>query len=189
MAISIGVILGSTRPNRSGEIVANWFMEQVKQFPDITFELIDLEKVNLPILDEGMPAMMHQYQQEHTKQWSEMINKHDGYIVITAEYNHTVPGALKNAIDYLNTEWNHKPMGFVSYGGGAGGARAVEHLRQIATELRMVAMRDQILIPMIWEHVKDGALNPEAPIGKVETIVKELQWWAEVLKEARAKKS
>lgn len=189
MAVTIGVILGSTRPNRAGEAVANWFMEQVKQFTDITFELIDLDKVNLPLLDEAIPPSVNQYQNEHTKAWAKTIGKFDGYIMITAEYNHGVPGALKNAIDYLYAEWNHKPMGYVSYGSGAGGARAVEHLRQIATELRMVAMRDQILIPIIWEAVKDGVLNPEAPIGRVETIVKEIQWWAEVLKKARAKKS
>jgi NAD(P)H-dependent FMN reductase len=83
------------------------------------------------------------YTHEHTKRWSTAIASFDGYLVVTPEYNHGVPGALKNAFDYLFYEWNDKAIGFVSYG-SAGGVRAVEQLRQIAAELKLADVREQV---------------------------------------------
>jgi len=122
----IGIILGSTRPNRNGEQVANWVLDHATRRDDAEFELIDLRDYPLPHLDEPMPPSMGQYQHDHTKQWATKIASFDGFVIVTPEYNHGTSGVLKNAIDYLYAEWNNKAVGFVSYG-GAGGARAAEH--------------------------------------------------------------
>ena len=123
--LKIALILGSTRPGRNGEAVSQWVYEIAKRRSDANFELVDIKDFNLPLLDEPIPPSMGQYSQEHTKTWSAKIDSFDAYIFVTAEYNHGIPGALKNAIDFLFKEWNNKVAGFVSYG-SAGGVRAVE---------------------------------------------------------------
>lgn len=112
----IGIIIGSTRPGRNAEAVAKWVHELASKRTDAEFELIDLVDYNLPVLDEPYPAVFQNYTHEHTKKWSKKIAEMDGFIFVTPEYNHAVGGALKNAIDFLNVEWNNKAVGFVSYG-------------------------------------------------------------------------
>jgi NAD(P)H-dependent FMN reductase len=127
----IGIILGSTRPNRNGEQVAKWVYETAALRSDADFELVDLRDYPLPHLDEPLPPSMGQYQNDHTKEWSDKIASFDGFVIVTPEYNHSTSGVLKNAIDYLYAEWNNKAVGFVSYG-AVGGARAAEQLRLIS---------------------------------------------------------
>src|SRR5205085_7000461 len=116
----IGIILGSTRPNRNGEQVAEWVYDVASQRGDAQFELIDLRDFPLPHLDEPLPPSLGQYQNDHTKKWSAKIASLDGFVMVTPEYNHSTSGVLKNAIDYLYVEWNNKAVGFVSYGSVAG---------------------------------------------------------------------
>ena len=123
----IGIILGSTRPNRNGEQVAKWVYDVASRRGDAEFELVDLRDYPLPHLDEPLPPSMGQYHNEHTRQWADKIASFDGFVIVTPEYNHSTSGVLKNAIDYLYAEWNNKAVGFVSYG-AVGGARAAEHL-------------------------------------------------------------
>jgi NAD(P)H-dependent FMN reductase len=124
---NIAIILGSTRPNRNGEAVAKWVFDLASKRTDASYELVDVKEFNLPLLDEPIPASQGKYSKEHTKRWAEKIASFDAFIFVTPEYNHSIPGALKNAIDFLYKEWNNKAAGFVSYG-AVGGARAVEHL-------------------------------------------------------------
>jgi NAD(P)H-dependent FMN reductase len=146
----IGIILGSTRPNRNGEQVANWVLEHATRRDDAEFELIDLRDYPLPHLDEPMPPSMGQYQQQHTKQWATKIGSFDGFVIVTPEYNHGTSGVLKNAIDYLYAEWNNKAAAFVSYG-SLGGARAIEHLRAIMSELQVAHVRQQLSFSMFTD--------------------------------------
>ena len=141
----IGIILGSTRPNRNGEQVARWVLEVASHRQDTDFELVDLRDYPLPHLDEPLPPSFGQYQNEHTRQWAAKIASFDGFVIVTPEYNHGTSGVLKNAIDYLYAEWNNKAVGFVSYG-AVGGARAVEHLRLVAGELQMADVRQQVVL-------------------------------------------
>lgn len=134
--LKIAIILGSTRPGRNGEAVSQWMYEIAKKRNDANFELLDIKDYNLPLLDEPIPPSMGQYTKEHTKTWALKIDSFDAYVFVTAEYNHVIPGALKNAIDFLNKEWSNKVAGFVSYG-GAGGVRSVEQLRLVMAELRL----------------------------------------------------
>jgi|SRR5215210_518838 len=101
MVIKIAIILGSTRPGRNGEAVARWVYEIAKKRIDAEFEFVDIKDFNLPLLDEPIPPSQGQYSKEHTEVWSAKIDSFDGYVFVTAEYNHGVPGALKNGIDYL----------------------------------------------------------------------------------------
>ena len=156
MALKIKIIVGSTRPNRFGPQPAHWFFELAKKRTDAQFELVDLKDVNLPLLDEGVPPSAKQpFSQEHTKKWAAIVSEADGFVFVTPEYNHSIGAALKNAIDYLFYEWHFKPVGFVSYGGGAGGGRAVEHLRGVAAEVRLYGIREQVLLTNYWNTMDE----------------------------------
>src|SRR5437764_1824495 len=148
--IRIGIILGSTRPNRSGEQVAMWVYDMASRRSDAEFELIDLRDHPLPHLDEPLPPSMGQYQNEHTRRWAATIASFDGFVMVTPEYNHSTSAVLKNALDFLYAEWNNKAAGFVSYG-LAGGARAAEHLRLACAELQMADVRQQVTLSLLTE--------------------------------------
>src|SRR5205814_5098336 len=100
-ALRIAIIIGSTRPGRNGEAVAKWVYEIAKKRNDAEFELVDVKDFNLPLLDESIPPSMGQYSKPHTKRWAAKIDSFDGFVFVTAEYNHGIPGALKNAIDFV----------------------------------------------------------------------------------------
>lgn len=185
--MKVKVILGSTRPNRFGTHVANWIMELAKEQKDTAFELIDLKDVNLPFLDEPVPPLMGQYSKPHTKEWAKIIGEADGFIIVTAEYNFSIPAALKNALDFLAAEWRYKPVAFVSYGAAAGGARAVEHLRSSIANLGMFDLRDQVIIPEYWNQMDDnGAFKPtEAQTTNAKKMIERIAFWSTYLKPAR----
>lgn len=186
MDLKIGVIIGSTRPGRVGAKVAQWYIDQVSEVDGAEFDLIDLAEINLPLLDEPFPPAMAKYQNEHTKKWSELINSYDGFVWVSAEYNHSAPPSLTNAISYLYQEWNRKPVAFVSYG-NAGGARAVEHLRGIAGELQMADTRPQVLIGKPWNMFDEhGGIKPELITGDPAAQAEDLVWWASALKHAKS---
>ncbi|MGB4440125.1 MAG: NAD(P)H-dependent oxidoreductase [Sedimentibacter sp.] len=181
----IGIILGSTRPGRNGEAVANWVYELAKQRKDAQFELVDINDYDLPLYDEPYPAMMQQYTKDHTKKWSEKIKEFDGFIFVTAEYNHSIPGALKNAIDYLNVEWINKAVGFVGYG-SAGGARAVEQLRQVAAELQMADVRAQVMLSLFTDFLNMSEFKPDTRHeSEVSELLNQVIAWSNALKPLR----
>jgi NAD(P)H-dependent FMN reductase len=182
----IGIILGSTRPNRNGEQVARWVLENATRRGDAEFELVDLRDYPLPHLDEPMPPSMGQYQQEHTKQWADKIGSFDGFVIVTPEYNHGTSGVLKNAIDYLYAEWNNKAVGFVSYG-GVGGARAAEHLRLVAGELQMADVRQQVALSMITEFENFSVFKPGAyNVDALGVLLDQVIAWSAALAPLRA---
>lgn len=185
MSLKIGVIVGSTRPGRVGDKVAAWYLDKVKDTNGVEFEVIDLAELKLPFLDEKNTPSSGKYENEHTKQWAKKIDSLDGFVWITAEYNHSIPGALKNAIDFVFAEWARKPVAIVSYG-GMGGARAAEHLRAIAGELQMADIRSQVLIREPWVSVdKEGNISNEYIHGNPKEQMNQLVWWTKALKTAR----
>ena len=182
----IGIILGSTRPNRNGEQVANWVLEVASQREDAEFELVDLRDYPLPHLDEPLPPSMGQYANDHTKEWSQKIASFDGFVIVTPEYNHSTSGVLKNAIDYLYAEWNNKAVGFVSYG-GVGGARAAEHLRLVAGELQMADVRQQVALSMITEFENFSVFKPgDYNLAALHTLLDQVIAWSTALAPLRA---
>ena len=177
----IGIILGSTRPGRNGEQVARWVLEQASRRTDATFELIDLLDYPLPHLDVPLPPSMGQYQNPHTQEWAARIASYDGFVIVTPEYNHGTSGVLKNAIDYLFAEWNNKAVGFVAYG-AVGGARAIEHLRLVAGELKMADVRTGVALSLFsdfedFSRIKPGPHQMQA----LTTMFDELLAWSAAL--------
>jgi NAD(P)H-dependent FMN reductase len=177
----IGIILGSTRPNRNGEQVAKWVYDIASRRDDAEFELVDLRDYPLPHLDEPLPPSMGQYQNEHTRQWADKIGSFDGFVIVTPEYNHSTSGVLKNAIDYLYSEWNNKAVGFVSYG-GVGGARAAEHLRLVAGELQMADVRQQVALSLITEFENFSVFKPaDYSLAALNTLLDQVVAWSTAL--------
>ncbi|GAA0247494.1 NAD(P)H-dependent oxidoreductase [Cryptosporangium japonicum] len=181
----IGIILGSTRPNRNGEQVAKWVLDVASQRDDAEYELVDLRDYPLPHLDEPIPASAGQYQNDHTKAWAEKIASFDGYVFVTPEYNHSTSGVLKNAIDYLYAEWNNKAAGIVSYG-GVGGARAAEHLRLILGELQIADVRAQVAISIVTEFENFSVFKPNDYLaGSLGTLLDQTVAWSTALQSVR----
>lgn len=168
----IQIILGSTRQGRTGDKVAAWVMRELANLPGAEYELIDLRDWPLPFFDEPVSPSTApgQFTNDVAKRWSAKIQEGAGYIIITPEYNHGYPGVLKNALDYLFVEWKDKPVGFVSYGAAAGGARASEQLVQVVNELQMIAVRQRVVIPTVW-----AAFDEQGELKERETYAKHLR--------------
>ncbi len=154
------VIIASTRPGRVGLPVATWFAELTTAHGGFELEIVDLAELELPFLDEAKHPRMSDYSHEHTRAWSEIVARADAVVMVTAEYNYGYPAPLKNAIDYLHSEWRYKPVGFVSYGGVAAGTRAVQQLKQVVTALSMMPLGPSVNIPFVAQFVHDGAIAP-----------------------------
>jgi NAD(P)H-dependent FMN reductase len=183
--IKIAIILGSTRPGRNGEAVAKWVYQVAKKRSDAEFELVDVKDFDLPLLDEPLSPMMGQYSKPHTRVWAARIASFDAFVFVTPEYNHGIPGALKNAIDFLFAEWNNKAAGFVSYG-GVSGARAVEQLRLVLAEVRMATVRNQVLLSMFTDFENFSVFKPDSrKETSVNEMLDELIAWGSALKALR----
>jgi NAD(P)H-dependent FMN reductase len=190
-ALKIAIIVGSTRPGRNGKAVADWVMAQTADRLDTRYELVDLADHPLPLLDEPVPAAISGlYANDHTKAWAAVIAGYDGFVFVSPEYNHSVSGALKNAIDYLYAEWNNKAAAFVSYG-TVGGARAVEHLRAVCSELQIAHVRQQLAFSRITDFENyfesSSKFTPAAYFKDQATMMfEQLEAWASALQPLRA---
>ncbi|MGE3682336.1 MAG: NADPH-dependent FMN reductase [Bdellovibrionales bacterium] len=186
MSLKIAIITGSTRPGRKSDTVAKWVHGIASKRKDAEFEVVDIADYDLPLFDEPMPPMMKQYQNAHTKKWSEKISTFDAYIFVTPEYNHSTSGALKNAIDYLAHEWFNKAAGFVSYGGGSSGARAVEHLRLILAELSIATVRASVGLSLYTDFENFTTFKPGAQREQeVNTVLDQVIAWGKALSPLR----
>jgi NAD(P)H-dependent FMN reductase len=185
----IAILLGSTRPGRNGEAVAKWVAQLAAKRTDAEFELIDIAEQDLPLLDEPIPPSQGKYTKEHTKAWSAKISGYDGFVFVTPEYNHGVPAAMKNAIDFLYKEWNNKAAGFVAYG-SAGGTRVVEHWRGICSELQMATVRAQVMLSLRDDFVEYRTFKPQPQHeGMLNTLLDQLVAWSTAFKQMREAKS
>jgi NAD(P)H-dependent FMN reductase len=181
----IAIIIGSTRPGRNGEGVAQWVHDIAKQRDDAEYELVDIADYHLPHLDEAMPPALGQYAHPHTKAWAATIASYDGFVFVTPEYNHSTSGALKNAIDFLFAEWNNKAAGFVSYG-AVGGARAVEHLRLVMGELMVADVRNQVTLSLHTDFENYSRLTPAAhQVEAVGAVLDQVVAWSKALEALR----
>ena len=183
--IRVAVIVGSTRPGRKAEIVAKWVFEIARGRGDAEYELVDLNEFKLPLLDEPISPVFGQYTHQHTKAWSAKIASFDAYVFVTPEYNHATSGALKNAIDFLHSEWANKAAGFVGYG-GAGGARAIENLRLVLGELQVADVRAQVGLSLYTDFENFTIFKP-APqqVKAVESMFDQVIAWGGALKTLR----
>jgi NAD(P)H-dependent FMN reductase len=189
--MKIHVILGSTRENRKGEIVAKWVFNELQHIKDFSSELIDLREYPLPFYDESKtPKSMdeNEYKNEVARKWVKRVGEADGYIIVTPEYNHGYPAVLKNALDYPYKQWNNKPIAFVSYGASANGTRSVEQLRLVAIELQMTPIREAVALPVMdFKHLFNdhGEMQNNFHSNILQNLFTQLAWWTKALKTAR----
>jgi len=188
------VIIGSTRPGRAADLVAPWVIDRARAHGGLDVEVLDLRDWPLPMFAEHMGSIGDfndpTYSQPIVRDWNHKIREGDAYLVVTPEYNHSVPGVLKNAIDsvFVSFAFRQKPLVAVGYSGGvAGGVRAIEHLAQIAIEAEMVPLRTAIIIPQVTEAFDEAG----KPVNRVADIslriaLDDLKWWSDVLGAARA---
>jgi NAD(P)H-dependent FMN reductase len=185
----IAVIIGSVRPTRFGDKPAQWIFDHLKARGDVEAELVDLKDYNLPLFDAPASDFWMPSPNPEAARWQAKLNEFDGYIIVTAEYNRSIPGALKNAIDWAYKPFIRKAVGFVGYG-SVGGARAIEHLRNIMVELQAVPVRQGIhiggsdFVPMMlgqktWEETK-GNFDAFVP-----DLLDNVVWWTNATKAAR----
>ncbi|KIC70113.1 NADPH-dependent FMN reductase [Pseudarthrobacter phenanthrenivorans] len=181
----IAVVVGSTRPGRRSMQVAEWVLKRAREHGGAEFGILDVADFDLPLLDEPLPPSLGNYQRDHTKRWAAAVAGFDGFIFVTAEYNHSVPGALKNALDYIYAEWNNKAAAFVSYG-SAGGVRAVENLRLIAAELQMADVRAQVALPIASDFRDYTTFTPsDAAEQALQPLFEQLISWSTALQTLR----
>ncbi len=178
--LKIALIYGSTRPGRLCDKVASWAAAQISATHAFALDVIDPASPEaLSTEKPGEPVNLAWLRQH--------IGPADAFIVVTPEYNHGYPAALKSLIDSVGAEWHAKPVTFVSYGGISGGIRAAEQLRQVFAEIHAVTIRDSVTFSMAWEQFDaDGSLkNPDRANRQMQTVLKRLAWWANALREAR----
>jgi NAD(P)H-dependent FMN reductase len=149
------IVIASTRPGRAGLAMGEWFAARARAQGAFDVSVVDLARLDLPLLDEPDHPRLRQYTHGHTKEWSATAVASDAFVFVTPEYNAGYPATLKNAIDYLHHEWLYKPVGFVSYGGVAAGTRAVQQLKQVVTTLRMVAIVETVAVPFFRQFIDE----------------------------------
>ncbi|NLA64848.1 MAG: NAD(P)H-dependent oxidoreductase [Leucobacter sp.] len=176
--MKIGIITGSVRAVRATEPIAQYVYEIAAQRADdnVSYELIDLKDFDVPLLTSEVHPMAanRQYDDANVQRWSDAIGACDAFVFVTPEYNHGVPGAFKNAVDVLGSEWVGKPVSFVGHG-SVGGVRAVEQWRQILSNFSMPLVRAELNFNSFF-HMKDGVFSPEPRhAGEVEAMLKQLE--------------
>lgn len=186
--IRIGIIIGTTRQGRFGDRPAAWIHDIARARGDMAAEIIDLRDHPLPLFDEpAAPARMPP-RSDAAWRWNRTLSALDGFVFITAEYNHGISGALKNALDHAYPEFDRKPAACVGYG-GLGGTRAVEQLRLVAIELGMAPLREAVHITRdpILAVLRDGCtLAAFEELNRAATAMLDaLAWWARLLKAGR----
>src|SRR3984885_3640736 len=188
------IIIGSTRPTRAADKVAPWVIDRARSHPAFDVEVLDLRDWPLPIFAETLGPIGDfndpTYSNPLVRRWNHKIKEADAYLVITPEYNHSVPGVLKNAIDsvWVSFAFRNKPIVAVGYSGGiSGGVRAIEHLAQIAIEAELVPLRTSVVIPQVFEAFDEGG-SPRNPVTDIslQTALDDLAWWSIAMEHARA---
>ena len=181
---NLKVISSTTRPGRKGPIMARWISEVAEQHDRFDVEMIDLGDVELPMMNEPNHPSMKKYEHKHTKQWSAKIEEADAFIFVTAEYNHTYPASLQNALQYLSKEWNYKAAGIVSYGGVSGGTRAYIDLKKDLLTYKVAPLVEAVNIPFYEQFINDDdRLVPNDVMSKAaDTMLDELARWSAGMK-------
>ena len=183
------VITSTVREGRSGEKIAKWYLNEAKKTAPngMELELLDIAELDLPLFDQAAPPKMHQYSDLQNK-IAEKIASADAFIFVTGEYNHSIPGALKNFIDYIYAEWGRKPAAYVGYG-TVGGARAIEHLIQIMAEMGVVSVgrgSDHVTVSAPWSAIdEDGNVKSDFVHGDIKAQLEELNWYGSPLEHGR----
>jgi NAD(P)H-dependent FMN reductase len=188
-SLRIGIILGSTRVGRFADRPAEWILDLARKHQAATFEVVDLREYPMPFFDQPKSPLREPSKNEAARRWARKLGELDGFVFVTAEYNHGIPAVLKNALDHVYAELNRKPASFVGYG-NAGGARAIEQLRLNLVEMQVAPLRAAVhlsreqFVGMLLEGKTFADYPVLAQAG--EAMLAELLWWAGVLRAGRA---
>lgn len=155
---TLRIVIASTRPGRVGLPVAEWFVAVAEAHRGFDVEVTDLLELGLPFMDEPKHPRFGDYQHQHTRDWSATVAASDAFVFVHPEYNYGYTAPLKNAIDYLHAEWQHKPVGFVSYGGVAAGTRALQQLKQVVTAVKLLPITEAVNIPFVSQFLENGVI-------------------------------
>ncbi|WP_433475054.1 NADPH-dependent FMN reductase [Spirillospora sp. CA-142024] len=184
--VTLTTVVASTRPGRLGKPIADWFGAKAAGHDLVTARTVDLGELALPFLDEPDHPVLRNYTKSHTREWSRIVEESDAFVFVTPEYNGGFPAPLKNALDYLVVEWRYKPVGFVSYGGVSAGTRAVQMVKQVVANLRMLPVGATVSIPFASELVDNGSLRANKILDDAaEQMLDELERAARVLRGLR----
>ena len=186
--LKIGIVISTTRPTRFGHKPAEWIKSIATERSDMAVEILDLRDYPMPFFDEVASNAWVPTTNEVAQRWQKKVAEFDGFVFVTAEYNHGIPAVLKNALDYAYPEWNKKAAALVGYG-AVGGSRAAEQLRLIAAELQLATIRTGVYIQGadFMAALKDGKDLKEITHLQqgVRDMLDQLAWWAAALKTAR----
>jgi NAD(P)H-dependent FMN reductase len=189
---TVAIIISSTREGRFGDQPAQWFYDHLAKRQGVTAKVLDLRDFPMPFFDQMMlPASRSRpaYAHEVVQRWTAEIASSDAFVIVAAEYNFGPPAVLKNALDWVYSEWNRKPIGFLSYG-GAGGTRSVQQLRDAAVELQMAPIRSAVHLPretlMAYFTGGDAKAALATSDDAAEAMIDDLVWWSGALKAARS---
>jgi NAD(P)H-dependent FMN reductase len=176
--LKIGIILGSTRPGRVSPQVGEWVKAIADKREDAAYEIVDIADYKLPFLGESD-------EEGQIQKWSEKLNSLDGFVFVTPEYNHSITGALKNALDLARDEWNNKAAGIVSYG-STGGARAAEHLRGIMGELLIADVKTHPTLSLFTDFENFSTFKPaDLHLKNINLMLDQVIAWSGALKTLR----
>jgi NAD(P)H-dependent FMN reductase len=181
------IVIASTRPGRAGAPVGDWIERLARDHGGFAVEVLDLADIALPFVDERHHPFLQQYEHDHTRAWSALVDEADAFVFVTPEYNYGFCAPLKNALDFLFFEWQYKPVGIVSYGGVSGGTRGVQMLKQVLDGLKLSPVFDNVYIPFVQELVADGRLNAGAiHAAAAEKMLDELVRMEDALRNLRS---
>ena len=185
----LGVIVASVREGRVGGPVSDWFTGVAKAHGGFDVEMLDLKVWDLPMLSEPNHPRLQKYTQDKTKQWSAAVSACDAFAIVTPEYNFGAPPALINALDHLYNEWGYKAACFVSYGGGSGGLRSVQHAKAMLTTFKIVPIVEAVAIPFVGKLVENGIFAAADKDDKLDksaaAMLDELARWTKALNALR----
>ncbi|MEU1544859.1 MULTISPECIES: NAD(P)H-dependent oxidoreductase [Nocardia] len=188
--LKLAVIIGSVREGRFGPVVATWFSEQARRHGGFEVDVIDLAEAHIPLELPAVPPAMDPNPQrpEGMTDLTRRLAAADAFVIVTPDYNRSIPASLKAVIDWHFTQWDAKAIGFVGYSGASGGLLAIEHLRQIFNELNAHTVRHYVSFPRYYLLFDDeGRLRePEEPAAVATAMLDQLHWWASALAAARS---
>ena len=176
-------IIGATvRPSRQGPFVTDWVAAQARAHGAFEVEVLDLQELDLPLMDEPHHPALRQYTHAHTRQWSAKIAEADAFVFVTAEYNFSYPAPLQNALEYLVHEWGYKAAGIVSYAGVSAGTRAWNALKSDLPSYRIVPLVEAVNIPFFTQFIQEERFVPnEVTTAAMATLLDELARWTQAL--------
>lgn len=186
--LRIGIVMSTTREGRFADKPTQWLLQHLETFPEISAEILDLRDFPMPFFEEETSPAHAPPRCAEARTWAAKVAEMDGFVFVTAEYNRSIPGVLKNALDYAYHEFNRKPAGFLGYG-GVGAARAVEQLRLICVELQLAPLRNAVHIGMeqyLAIASGDRRLDDFEFLNVSATsMIRDLIWWTRALGTAR----